>query len=132
MTNSTTPTVQQFTRIARGALLLFFLCPLLTSAAALQSTASPTHPVPPQQDKPNATAALSPAEGAAKPASAMTPEKAREAKIVADTATLYRMVQELQAGVAKSDQGTLSLALVKQATEVETLAKSLKKALRQN
>lgn len=57
----------------------------------------------------------------------LTPE---QAQLQADTEKLDRMVRELQAEIAKSDQTTLSLSLVKKTDEIEKLARSLKKKLR--
>ena len=57
-------------------------------------------------------------------------EEERQAKIVADTERLYAMIQDLKAEVAKSSKDTLSVSVVKKASEIEKLARSLKERMR--
>ncbi|MEO6982109.1 MAG: hypothetical protein ABI072_03220 [Edaphobacter sp.] len=59
-----------------------------------------------------------------------SPEEERQAQLVADTNKLYELAQELKVEVAKSDKNTLSISVIKKATEVEKLARSLKERMR--
>lgn len=59
-----------------------------------------------------------------------SPEEERQAQLVADTDKLYQLAQELKVEVAKSNKDTLSISVIKKATEVEKLAKSLKERMR--
>ena len=52
-----------------------------------------------------------------------------QAQLMADTAKLVKLTQELKAEVAKSNKDTLSLTVIKKADEVEKLAKSVKERL---
>ena len=63
---------------------------------------------------------------AAQPAAPVDPT---QAQIIADTAKLVKLSQELKDEVAKSNKDTLSLAVIKKAEEVEKLAKSLKERM---
>jgi hypothetical protein len=89
----------------------------------VDTTTQQPAPAPHQTD----AAPPTPAAPTTTPAS---PEELRQAQLVADTNKLYQMAQELQAEVAKSNKDTLSLAVIKKATEVETLARSLKERMR--
>lgn len=57
-------------------------------------------------------------------------DDARQAQLVADTAKLIQLAQELQVEVAKSGKNTLSISVMKKAAEVEKLARSLKERMR--
>lgn len=115
MNKFVTPHAAECTPKARScARSLLFLCiavPLSAHAAQMQS-----RPDPPATARPA-------------PAASPAPQQAR---IQADTERLDRLVRELQEEIARSDQNTLSLSLVKKADEIEKLAHSLKKSLRQN
>jgi sRNA-binding protein len=88
----------------------------------------------------NATAAQKPAVQSVKPAEGavqkdskvapMSAEEQQQAQLVADTNKLYQLAQELKVEVAKSNKDTLSISVIKKATEVEKLAKSLKERMR--
>ena len=54
----------------------------------------------------------------------------RQKQIVADTAKLLDLAQKLNADVSKSDKNMLSLAVIKEADEIEKLAKSIKEKMR--
>lgn len=54
----------------------------------------------------------------------------RQQRIVADSAHLLDLAQKLNAEVSKSDKNTLSLSVVKEADEIEKLAKSIKDKMR--
>jgi hypothetical protein len=60
----------------------------------------------------------------------LSPKQARSAQIDADTEKLVLLAEELQAELSKSGKDTLSLQVVKKASEVEKLAKSLKEQLK--
>jgi hypothetical protein len=72
-------------------------------------------------------------EGAAQKdakAAPMSAEEQQQAQLVADTNKLYQLAQELRLEVAKSNKDTLSISVIKKATEVEKLARSLKERMR--
>lgn len=50
----------------------------------------------------------------------------RQKQIVADTAHLLQLAQKLNEDVSKSDKNQLSLTVVKEAEEIEKLAKTIK------
>ena len=54
----------------------------------------------------------------------------RQKKIEADTARLLDLAKELHAAVVKSNKNTLSIDVVKDADEIEKLAKSIKEKMR--
>ena len=54
----------------------------------------------------------------------------RQKKIEADTARLLDLARELHAAVVKSNKNTLSLDVVKDADEIEKLAKTIKERMR--
>ncbi|HET8635437.1 MAG TPA: hypothetical protein VFL96_01155, partial [Acidobacteriaceae bacterium] len=54
----------------------------------------------------------------------------RQKKIEADTAHLLDLAKELHAAVVKSNKNTLSIDVVKDADEIEKLAKSIKEKMR--
>jgi len=62
----------------------------------------------------------------------LSAKEARDAKIAADAEKLYQMALDLKVEVDKSNKDTLSLSVVKQAAEVEKLAKLLKQEMRAN
>jgi sRNA-binding protein len=110
----------------RVGVTLLLLTLLATTAGAQTATppkptADPTaeQPSTNQEDKPSTATPATPT----KP---LTEKEARQAQIAADTDRLYQLAQELKAEVAKSNKDTLSLSVIKKATEVEKLAKSLK------
>lgn len=73
------------------------------------------------------------AEGASQKdvkAGPMSAEEQQQAQLVADTNKLYQLAQELKVEVAKSNKDTLSISVIKKATEVEKLARSLKERMR--
>ncbi|HTW45498.1 MAG TPA: hypothetical protein VMD58_08130 [Acidobacteriaceae bacterium] len=54
----------------------------------------------------------------------------RQKQIVSDSSRLLLLAQKLSADVAKSNSGELSVSVVKEATEIEKLAKSIKDKMR--
>lgn len=54
----------------------------------------------------------------------------RQKKIEADTARLLDLAKELHAAVVKSNKNTLSIDVVKDADEIEKLAKTIKEKMR--
>jgi hypothetical protein len=124
--------------LSLGALLV--LSPL-TFAQAPQDSSSQNTP-PPSGSKSSDAAKTPPADAKAQDApakkagpaklkdGAASPEDERQAKIVADTDRLYAMIQDLKAEVAKSSKDTLSVSVIKKASEIEKLAKSLKERMR--
>lgn len=114
---SRTKAVMSKARSCAGSLLL--LCTGLPSFAHASQK--------PESPDPKVTASPAPAVPITTVTSALT---ARQAQIQFDTEHLDRLVRELQAEIAKSDQTTLSLSLVKKTEEIEKLARNLKKNLR--
>lgn len=55
----------------------------------------------------------------------------RQKQIVADTAQLLKLAQQLNADVSKTNKDTLSLNVVKEASEIEKLAKTIKDRMKQ-
>lgn len=55
----------------------------------------------------------------------------RQKEIVADTARLLKLAQQLNVDVSKSNKDTLSLAVVKEANEIEKLAKTIKDKMKE-
>lgn len=54
----------------------------------------------------------------------------RQQEIIADTNKLLQLAQQLNSDVSKSSKDTLSLSVVKEADEIEKLAKSVKEKMR--
>lgn len=109
-----------------GVALLFLT--ILTSTAGAQTTSPPNPPADPPSALSSAPQEDKSSDATPKPATAkpLSEKEARRAQIAADTDRLYQLAQELKAEVAKSNKDTLSLSVIKKATEVEKLAKSLK------
>lgn len=57
-------------------------------------------------------------------------KETRDARIFADTQQLIELAEELKAEVAKSTKDTLSLGVIKKASEVEKQAHSLKEQMK--
>lgn len=90
---------------------------------------------PASSEHPKAATETTPANGLADstPAASSPPPSAeaiRQARLVADTARLYKLAQELKIEVDKSSKDTMSLAVIKKAAEVEALARDLKERLK--
>lgn len=81
------------------------------------------------QGKPVVSAEQKPGDGAGS-ATPLSPTELREAQIAADTQRLVQLAEELKAEVANSGTDALSLQVIKKATEVEKLARSLKERLK--
>jgi hypothetical protein len=54
----------------------------------------------------------------------------RQQEIIADTNKLLQLAQQLNSDVSKSSKDTLSISVVKEAEEIEKLAKSVKEKMR--
>lgn len=54
----------------------------------------------------------------------------RQQQIVSDTARLLQLAQKLNSEVSKSSKDTLSVSVVKEADEIEKLAKTIKQRMR--
>jgi hypothetical protein len=61
---------------------------------------------------------------------AMQRNQLRQQRIVSDTARLLQLAQKLNGDVSKSDKDELSLSVIKEADEIEKLAKSIKQKMR--
>jgi len=97
-------------------------CAVAQTAAQTQSSASPPVASFPADAK-KTSAAPAPTTAA------VVVTDPRQAQILADSAKLLKLSQELKAEVAKTNKDTLSLAVIKKAEEVEKLAKTLKEEM---
>lgn len=118
--------------LSLGALTVLVLLFLLAAFASTQTPTPSTQqsgaaatPAPTPDHKVDNAAAQNAVNDQAKPG-----DDARQAQLVADTAKLFQLAQELQAEVAKSGKNTLSISVMKKAAEVEKLARSLKERMR--
>jgi len=112
--------------VALGALTVFFAPANVTFAQAPAQSPKPDDPpasATPSTDAKKTEEAPPPA---AQPAPPLDPV---QAKLLADTAKLVKLTQELKAEIAKGNKDTLSLAVIKKSEEVEKLAKSLKERM---
>ena len=123
-------TLSLLTRISAAllpAFAFFILC--VPPSARAQQTQNPNPPPALPGINPNA-----PDQDAA--TRRMTEQMAikrnsqRQQQIVADTAHLLDLAQKLNTEVSKSDKNTLSISVVKEAEEIEKLAKSIKERMR--
>lgn len=60
---------------------------------------------------------------------ALKRDNARQKQIVTDSAKLLKLAKQLNADVAKSNVNTLSVPVVKEAAEIEKLAKTIKERM---
>lgn len=110
---------------AAAALLILPLC-------AHAQRSGPPVPVTPGIPGVDSTAAPAPDPGLRR----MTGEMAlkrntqRQQQIVSDTAHLLQLAQKLNDEVSKSNKDELSVSVVKQAEEIEKLAKTIKERMR--
>ncbi len=109
---------------------------LILGAAASPLAAQSTVPYGPGQGRPSRTQGLD-APADPDPISHAQEEQMnirrineRQKTIVADTARLLELAQELKAEVDKSNKDQLSLSVVKKAEEVEKLAKAVKEKMK--
>ena len=118
------------------ALALGLMAILPLASAQTPQDSNPQNTPPPADSKsadakaPDAKKTESPTPPAKPKDEAAQREDERQAKIVADTERLYAMIQDLKAEVAKSSKDTLSVSVVKKASEIEKLARSLKERMR--
>lgn len=109
------------------ALALFMLCPP-TSAQQSQYPATPPVPVMPGVN-PNSTE-QDPALRRMNEQMSIKRNAQRQQQIVSDTAHLLQLAQQLNDAVSKSNKDELSISVVKDADEIEKLAKSIKEKMR--
>ena len=115
-------------QMIRKALLLALLMP--ASASPLYSQQANANPAP--EPTPRTSQSIKEptqvpvAEPKAEQPSPATPEQLRRAQIEADTKRLYQLSAELRAEVGRTYKESLSLKVLKEAEEVEVLAKSLR------
>ncbi len=111
------------------AFTALILC-LPVAARAQQQTPPPTPPVPMVPGvNPNGTE-QDPALRHMTEQMSMRRNTQRQQQIVSDTAHLLQLAQQLNDDVSKSDKDQLSLSVVKDADEIEKLAKSIKEKMR--
>lgn len=118
---------------SRCLLLLILLSGMLAGAAAQvtnpppQTSGRPTSAGPPILDGSNET------DPTARHMTEQLTRKRNEQRqdlIVAETAKLLALAQDLKAEVDKSNKNTLSIDVVKKAEEIEKLSKSIKERMR--
>jgi hypothetical protein len=113
-------------RIAALACLL--VCASITAAAQKQ-TEPPSSPVIPGISS-NTTPAPDPSMRRMSAQMALRRNAQRQQQIVADTTRLLQLAQKLNDEVSKSSKDELSVSVVKEAEEIEKLAKSIKGKMR--
>lgn len=118
------------TRIAAAFLpALAFLILCVPPSACAQQTQNPNPPPvipgvnPRSSDQDEATRRMT-------EQMALKRNSQRQEQIVADTAHLLDLAQKLNADVSKSSKDTLSISVVKEAEEIEKLAKTIKERMR--
>jgi hypothetical protein len=121
-TSSFARSLTMTTALAIAAVIAVSIC------AYGQAPASSEHAKPETTAAPAKTAAGDSAT--AVPVPPASPEAERQARLVADTARLYKLAQELKIEVDKSSKDQMSLAVIKKAAEVEELARDLKERLK--
>jgi hypothetical protein len=135
MNISVSPKIRALSR--RRSHLCVGLCALsiamlgATCAASASAQSSPTAdhatlPGRPGTDPVQAKATDTGAQEAKSSRPPATDRKDPRAKLIADTQKMLRLSRELQTEIARSDQNTLSLALVKKAEELQKLAATVK------
>lgn len=104
---------------------------LLASAAGAQQTPQtpPSHPELPGLSPNPAQSDTAVERMSEKMAHARNSERQQE--IVADSARLLKLAQQLNTDVARSNKYTLSLSVVKEAGEIEKLAKTIKDKMKE-
>lgn len=111
------------------ALALLTLCGPATAYAQQQSQ-SPVPPVPVMPGiNPNAPES-DPTVRRMTEQMSLKRNAQRQQQIVSDTAHLLQLAQQLNADVSKSNKDELSVTVVKDADEIEKLAKSIKDRMR--
>lgn len=95
-----------------------------------QTTGNPTPPKSENSAIESAGVSKHKTQEAAKSSPPLTAKETRDARIFADTQQLIELAEELKAEVAKSNKDTLSLGVIKKASEVEKQAHSLKEQLK--
>ena len=123
-------TIARMSVSSLSALLLLAACAASLSAHAQQNQA----PSPPVPTLPGVSANPTPAEDPTlhRMAEQMAIKRSaqRQQQIVSDSARLLALAQKLSADVSKSDKNELSISVVKDAGEIEKLAKSIKDKMR--
>lgn len=84
----------------------------------------------PQAERPKDEISQSKEQPTPDSASRLSAKEARGAEIDADSERLVHLAEELRAELAKSGKDSLSLQMLKKASEVEKLARSLKEKLK--
>jgi hypothetical protein len=115
---------------------LLFVILTMAFAVPIYSQSDPANPTS-DEPKPQASRSIpapdrpSSDTHKAEPSTPATPQELRQAQIEADTKKLYQLSAELRAEVAKTYKESLSLTVLKNAQEIEKLAKSLKAEMNQ-
>lgn len=120
----TKPRLARTTALAVIALLIVLAAP---SALAQQANPAPTRPSIPGMIPMGGNGQLQdPSMHRMLERMARERNDARQKQIVADSARLLKLAKQLNADVAKSNKNTLSVTVVKEAAQIEKLAKSIK------
>jgi hypothetical protein len=122
--------------ISSTYLILLLLAASAVPAAHAQQSQAPSYR-PPDTNITNSSGNISTASTDSSPLANRMHEKApaeptaeHEQNIVSDSAHLLALAQKLNAEVARSNKNELSVSVVKEAAEVEKLAKSIKDKMR--
>ena len=121
--------IDQLNRVPFGLLLLLSLC-LLPAAHAQQSSQNilPSNPIRSMHS--NVPPGSDPLMGSLNEEMAVERNIARQRTIVGQSDQLLALAIKLKTDVAKSNSDELSVAVVKEAAEIEKLAKSIKNKMR--
>jgi len=123
-----------FSRLVPPALLFAALALLMLTAAGPARAQTTQQPMPPAPVMPGAipTPGAEPDLALRRMSEQMAARRNedRQKKIVSDSARLLALAQQLNADISKSNKDTLSVPVVKEADEIEKLAKSIKDKMR--
>lgn len=120
--------LMRFLDASYPALMLLILC--VPAAARAQQAQSPNPPPAIPGVNPSSTPEPDAITRRMSEQMALKRNAERQKQIVADTAHLLQLAQKLNADVSQTDKNTLSIPVVKEAEEIEKLAKSIKEKMR--
>lgn len=110
-------------------LVLFSIVSVMPVAHAQQTTTTPSTPSLPHIRGPESETA-GPLEGRMAEQMAIARNAQRQKQIISESNRLLVLAQNLNADVNKSNKDELSISVVKEAEEIEKLAKSIKDKMR--
>jgi hypothetical protein len=112
-----------------SALVLFILCSSLPARAQQSQIPTPPPPALPGVN-PNPGPEPDPTLHHMTEQMSLQRNAQRQQQIVSDTARLLQLAQKLNADVSKTDKNMLSVPVVKEADQIEKLAKAIKNKMR--